>query len=104
MEIEAIVSSKRTMQEMLSVLGLIFFLLTCSVYFFFRHYGFSALLTVLFFVLSLLFSWSAVALLKHTKESGVVEMLSWSIALLDSILAIALILMFLSGSSLFLIS
>jgi hypothetical protein len=94
-------SPRRLLPVTLSVLGLIFFLLTSSVYFFFWNYDFSATLTVMLFILSFLFSWAAVASLKFAREGGAAEIMAWGIALLDSILSIALILMFLLGSGLF---
>jgi len=92
---------KKILTATLSILGLIFFLLTSSVYFFFRNYDFSPALTVIFFILSFLSSWAAVVSLKFAREGGATEVMAWGIALLDSTVSIALILIFLLGSSLF---
>jgi hypothetical protein len=98
-QIKDVNSSKERIPIIFSMLGLIFFILASSSYLFFRNNDLSAILILTFFVLSLLSSWTAVAYLKFTKEGGVIEIMSWSIAMLDSIVSIVLILLFLFGSS-----
>lgn len=92
---------KKTLPAILATTGFSFFLLTSAVFFLRHDYDFSTILIVISFILSLLFSWAAVALLKFAREGGIIEIISWAIALLDSIISIALILMFLLGSGIY---
>jgi hypothetical protein len=99
---ENIETSMKAIPATLSIMGLIFFLLASSVYFFFRNHDLSTLLIVIFFISSLLSSWSAVSFREFAREGGIVEIISWGIAMLDSIILVVLVLILFLGSSLYL--
>ena len=93
-------SSGRMITTIVAVIGFIFFLLSSGVFLSFRYYDTSALLIIIFFIASLISSWSAVALMKSGRDAGTfVEILSWAIAMLDSIILITVILIAALGQS-----
>ena len=93
-------TSRRVLSTITSILGSILFILAFLMYFFFRDQPNAGILTLISFILSLLFSWAAVSILRNTEETGIIETLSWGIAILDSILAITLMLYFLLSANL----
>jgi hypothetical protein len=85
----------------LPVLGILFFAAAFAMYFFFRHYENARVLTVSFFVLSLILSWAAIISSKSAHHEGAIERLMWGVAILDSILPLGLIFLYLLSGNLY---
>ena len=79
----------------LSVLGILFFVAAFAMYFFFRLSENAGILTLSFFALSLVLSWAAVISFRSANLEGAIEKLAWGIAILDSILLVALVFLYL---------